>query len=101
METVRDLLREADPLRHEPPRPEEEREGIRRAVLAAASGVTPGSSMRSSTVRTPVALAVALIVVGLAAISSNIWSRESAAVHAAPIRFEVRLAETGLFARSP
>jgi hypothetical protein len=96
METVSDLLRNADPLRHEPSRPEEERERIRRAVLAAASEVTPGSPLRSRTVRTPVGLlaAVALMVVGIAAVGSSIWSRESAAVHAAAVQFEVRLAET-------
>ena len=91
MKTVRDILRDADPLRHEPDRPEGERDRLRHAIVAAASDVaTPSSAW----FRTPVALlaTVALIVVGIVAVGSQIWSRGGATLQAA-IRFEVRLAE--------
>jgi len=92
METVRDILRDADPLRHEPGRLEGERDRLRQAIVAAAADVTTPSS--SAWFRTPVALlaAVALIVVGIVAVGSQIWSPGGATLQAA-IRFEVRLAE--------
>ncbi len=91
MKTVRDLLRDADPLCHEPHRLEEERDRLRQAVVAEASDVT---TPPSASFRTPVALVVtvAVIVVGLVAVGSHIWSQGGATLQAA-IRFEVRLAE--------
>jgi len=91
MKTVSDILRETDPLRHEPDRLERERDRLRHAIVAAASDVAPASS---SGFRTPVALlaALALIVVGLVTVGSQIWPRGGATLQAA-IRFEVRLAE--------
>ena len=90
MTTVRDILRDADPLRQEP-HLEEERDRLRQAVLAAASDVDAPSS---AWFRTPVALlaTVALIVVGIVAVGSQIWSPGGATLQAA-VRFEVRLAE--------
>jgi hypothetical protein len=91
MKTVRDILRDADPLRHEPHRLDGERDRLRHAVVAAASDVTtpPAASFR-----TPVALlaTVALIVVGIVTVGFHIWSPGGATLQAA-IRFEVRLAE--------
>src|SRR5216684_7844486 len=91
MKTVSDPLRDADPLRHEPDRPESERVRLRHAIVAAASDVTPPSPW----FRRPVALlaAVALIVVCVVAVGSQIWSRGGATLQAAAIRFEMRLAE--------
>jgi hypothetical protein len=91
MKTVRDILRDADPLRHEPHRPDGERDRLRQAVVAAASDVT---TPPSASFRAPVALlaTVALIVVGIVAVGSHIWSHGGATLQAA-IRFEVRLAE--------
>ena len=96
MESVRDMLRDADPLRHEPPRLEEERDGIRRAVLAAASEAPSRSSMRWRINRTPAALlaAGAVSVLSVAVLGSKIWSGGSATLHAAAVRFEMRLADT-------
>lgn len=91
MKTVRDILRDADPLRDEPQRVEGDRDRLRQALVAAASDVaTPSSPW----FRTPAALlaAVAVIVVGMAAVGSWTWSAGGPALHAA-IRFEVRLAE--------
>ena len=89
MKTVSDILRDADPLRHEPHRPEG-RDRLREAILAAASGVRVSSS---AGVRRPLVLvaAIALLVVGIA-IGSKMWSGGGAALQAA-VRFEVRLAE--------
>jgi hypothetical protein len=92
MKTVRDILQDADPLRHEPHRFEEERDRLRQAVVAAASDViTPSAAW----FRSPVVLlaTVALIVVGIVAVGSQMWSQGGAALQAAAIRFEVRLAE--------
>ena len=96
MKTVRDLLRDADPLRHDLPRLEVERDRVRRAVLAAASEAAPRSSMRWRISRTPAALlaAVAVIVLCVTVLGSKIWSGGSATLHAAAVRFEVRLADT-------
>jgi hypothetical protein len=91
MKTVRDILRDADPLRHEPHRLDGDRDRLRQAVVAAAPDVTTPSSARF---RTPIALlaAVALIVVGIVAVGSQFWSHGGATLQAA-VRFEVRLAE--------
>jgi hypothetical protein len=92
MKTVRDFLRDADPLRHESDRSDAEGDRLRHAIVAAASDVaTPSSPW----FRTPAALlaTVALIVVCLVAVGSQIWSRGGATLQAAAIRFEIRLAE--------
>ena len=90
MKTVSDLLRDADPLRHEP-RLLEERDRLREAILAAAADVRVSSSARF---RGPlvVVATIALVVAGIVAIGSKIWSGGGATLQAA-VRFEVRLAE--------
>jgi hypothetical protein len=96
MESVRDILRDADPLRHEPPRLEEERDRVRRAVLAAASEAPVRLSRRWRMNRTPAALlaAVAVIVLCVTVLGSKMLSGGSGTLHAAAVRFEVRLADT-------
>jgi hypothetical protein len=91
MKTVRDLLRDADPLRHEPRPSGAERDRIRQAVVVAASEVTRASA---AWFRAPIALlaVVAVIVIGILAMYSRIGPQGSATVYAA-VRFEVRLAE--------
>ena len=91
MKTVRDILQDADPLRQEPYQREGERDRLRQTVLAAASDVaTPSSAW----FRAPVALvtAVVALIVGIAAVGSQIWSQGGTRLQAA-VRFEVRLAE--------
>jgi hypothetical protein len=90
MKTVKEILRDIDPLRHEPPLGDRERDRIRRTVVAAASGVTKVSAAWS---RPPFAavVALALIIIGVLAGSVR-GPRGSATVYAA-VRFEVRLAE--------
>jgi hypothetical protein len=92
MKTVRDVLRNADPLRYEPYRSNEERDRLREAVLAAASqsgGCAAGPVRRSAALLA----ALCLMVMAVVTIGSRIWSREGGTLEAA-VRFEVRLAET-------
>jgi len=90
MKTVSDILRDADPLRHEP-RLHEERDRLLEAILAAAADVRVSSS---AGFRRPLVLVavIALIVAGIVAIGSKIWSGGGATLQAA-VRLEVRLAE--------
>ena len=87
MKTVRDLLRDADPLVHEPEWTEAERRSSRQAVLAA-----PRRAGRPLP-RTIAAAVVALACVATVAAATRIWPH-AAVVQAAAVRFEVRLAET-------
>ncbi len=91
MKTVRDLLRDADPLRHEPHRLERERDRLRQAAIAGASGVTtPSSAWFPASIALPVT--VVLIVVAIVAVGPQLWPQEGSTLQAA-MRFEVRLAE--------
>jgi hypothetical protein len=91
MANVNDLLRSADPLRHEPPPDARERERIRQSVVAAASR---NAAPARPWFRAPLAVAAlaALIVAGVFAVGLR-GPRGNATVYAA-VRFEVRLAET-------
>jgi SecD-like export protein len=85
MTTVRDLLRDADPARHDEMH-RDERDRMRRAVAAAARRGTPPASR--ARVMAVAAIAVAVMVVA----GSRLWMG-SATLHAAAVRFEARLAE--------
>jgi hypothetical protein len=91
MKTIRDLLRDADPLRHEPHRLEGERDRLLRAVVAAASDVKASPAW----FRTPIVLlaTVTLAILAIVAVGSQIWPQGGATLQAAAVRFEVRLAE--------
>jgi hypothetical protein len=91
MPTVNELLRDADPLRHETGIDQPQRDRIRQSAIAAAS--TNAAPVRPW-FRAPLAVAAlaALIVAGVFALSMR-GPRGSATVYAA-VRFEVRLAET-------
>ena len=91
MNTVRDVLQSADPLRHEPLPVENERDRIRQAIVAGASGVTPSSSAWVTS-STALWVTLASIVVGIVVVGSQIWPPGGSTLQAA-IRFEVRLAE--------
>jgi preprotein translocase subunit SecD len=92
MKTISDLLRDADPLRHEPRRLEGERDRLLQAVVSATSDVAAPSR---AWFRTPaVLLAIAtLAILAIVAVGSQIWPQGGAALQAAAVRFEVRLAE--------
>ena len=90
MPTVKQLLRFADPVRHEPPPDVRQRERIRQSVIAAAAT----HAVARPWFRAPLAVAAlaAVIVAGIFAVSLR-NPRGSGTVYAA-VRFEVRLAET-------
>ena len=92
MTDIRNILQDADPLRHEPPPSEGERDRLRHAAVAAAANAT--ASAASAWFRAPTALmaAIALIIVVFVAFGSQSWPHGGATVQAA-VRFEVRLAE--------
>jgi hypothetical protein len=88
---IRDLLQQADPLRHEPHWPAHERDRRRQAVVAAASHVTTpdGVWFRPRIVILAI-LTVALVTTFV--LGSHKWSQGAVDLQAA-VRFEVRLAE--------
>ena len=90
MPTVKQLLRFADPVRHEPPPDAWQRERLRQSVIAAAAT----NAVAPPWFRAPLAVAAlaAVIVAGIFAVSLR-NPRGSGTVYAA-VRFEVRLAET-------
>jgi len=89
MSRVEEMLRDADPLRHEPPRTAEQRSALQRAILKRASS-TPGVRARLSNVRARIALAA--VILGVIVLGSRGWWSGTASVIAA-VRFEVCLAE--------
>jgi hypothetical protein len=92
MTKISDLLRDADPLRHEPTWPSDQQKFRRAAVLAAASGARAPSGVGSRP-RTAVFATVALAAIASAFLGSRVWSVFETDLQAASIRFEVRLAE--------
>jgi hypothetical protein len=91
MKDIRELLRNADPLRDEPAPTANQRDLRRAAVLSAAAG---GGPARRAESRSRLAF---LIVAGVAMVAASllivgIWSPLVGRVEAA-VRFEVRLAE--------
>jgi hypothetical protein len=90
MKSVSDMLREADPLRHEPMPGAGDRERIRRAVVAGAGASEPALTRFRASVA--VMALVAAILIAIAALGSRTGPQGSATVYAA-VRFEVRLAE--------
>lgn len=91
MKTIRELLRDGDPLRHEPTSPSGQRDLHRQAVLAAASGTRApaGAGPRS---RIAVFATAVLMVIAASLLGAFVWSLFNSDLQAA-IRFEVRLAE--------
>ncbi len=88
MTSLRTLLQNTDPLRHEVPRLDSERERIRLSILEASPAERSNKPLRAR--RTLVAT-LGLLALGLA-LGYQVWERGTAAVLAA-VRFEVRLAE--------
>jgi hypothetical protein len=89
MSSLRTLLQNTDPLRHELPRLNAERERIRLTILQA----TPVErSTRSVRARLPVAATLAIAMLGVVALGYQLWVHGTTPLLAA-VRFEVRLAE--------
>lgn len=91
MKTIRELLRDGDPLRHEPTSPSGDRDSRRRAILAAASGARAPATMRARP-RIVVFATAVLMVIAASLLGTFVWSLFNSDLQAA-IRFEVRLAE--------
>jgi hypothetical protein len=90
MKTIRELLRDADPLQNDSAGPSDQRDLLRQSVLKAASSAHAPAGAGSRP-RIAVFLAVALLVIA----ASFLGSRVSPFVSdlQAAVRFEVRLAE--------
>jgi hypothetical protein len=91
MKNIRELLRDADPVRHEPALPSGQRDFCRQAVLEAASGAHAPAGVGSRP-RIAVFAAVVLMVIAALFLGSRVWSLFVSDLQAA-VRFEVRLAE--------
>ena len=89
MKTTSDLLRDADPLRHEPPLTNRERVRMKQAMLVASAGSSPRLFWTRRTVA-PLVTAVLLAGVGSLA-GPRLW--QGSAVVQAQMQFEVRLAD--------
>jgi hypothetical protein len=92
MKNIRELLRDGDPLRHEPTYPPGQRDFRRQAVLAAASSVRKAAGMRSRS-RIAVSATVAFIVIAACLLGARVWSLLLVSNVQAAVHFEVRLAE--------
>jgi hypothetical protein len=92
MNTIRNLLQDADPLRHQQERPADERDRLRQVVVAAASNVPAGPATYFPSRIAFLASLVLLIASASAILGWRIWPHGSATLQAA-VRFEVRLAE--------
>ena len=90
MSTVSDLIRQSDPLSHEPMWSPQVRQGVRQRVLQGCADAAP--SIRVFRQRVAVAvLTVCLMFVAAAAIIPRVW--EPPVQAQASVRFEIRLAE--------
>ena len=89
MNSLRILLQNADPLRHEAPRLDAERDRVRQTIL----GSTPVERLTTSVhPRLRLAAVLAVVVAGVVALGYQMWVHGTTPVLAA-VRFEVRLAE--------
>ena len=93
MNNLKELLQDADPLRHESPQPPVQRTLHRQTVLAAASR-THAPAIESPQRRTAVFLTSTLMLAAILTLGAILWSVFNSNLQAA-IRFEVRMAESG------
>src|SRR5579864_7210666 len=89
MSSLRSLLQDADPLRHEPPRLDAERERIRLSILRHTAVDRPTGLIGA---RLKLVAPLAMVVMGITAAGYQMWMHGTTPVMAA-VRFEVRLAE--------
>jgi hypothetical protein len=93
MKNIRELLRDADPLRHEPTFSSGQYDFSRQAVLAAAASAAQAPTGVGSRSRMAFFATVALTVIAASLLGSRVWSVFVGDLQAAAVRFEVRLAE--------
>src|SRR5262245_41140605 len=89
MSSIRSLLQDADPVRHEAPLPEGVREQLRATILRTVPADRSSGPVR---VRLTLAAMFALAIVGALALGRSMWVHGTPRVLAA-VRFEMRLAE--------
>jgi hypothetical protein len=89
MNRLRNLLLDADPLRHDPPRRDDDRERVRQTMLRS---LTDDRSATPARARLLFLAAAAMVVIAVSVLGYQLWTRGSTPVFAA-LRFEVRLAE--------
>jgi preprotein translocase subunit SecD len=94
MTTVSDLLRDADPLRDESGCSDDERNRVRAVVLAAAAEEPRRAAPMWRGRRAALLTALAMLAIVALAAGARLWSGSGVTLHAAAVRFEVRLAET-------
>lgn len=93
MNTIHDLLNDADPVTHESPVIEEQRDKSRALVAAAALAETrKGQQSRFRLARLSIVIGVSVAVIGVLILGTLLWPRMGFETHAR-VRFEVRLAE--------
>src|SRR2546425_12662774 len=89
MSSLRSLLQDADPLRHEPSGLESGRERVRLTILRT---IPLNRSTRSVRARVTILGAFVIALIGTLALGYQVWVRGTAPVLAA-VRFEVRSEE--------
>ena len=90
MNRLSSFLKDADPLRHDPPRRDMDRDRVRQAILRASAidrSTTPARNRWRL-----LAASAAIAIVAAVALGHQLWTDGSARLLAA-VRFEVRLAE--------
>jgi hypothetical protein len=92
MKKIRELLREADPVRYEPTGPPDQHDFPRQAVLTAASAARVPVKVRSRS-RMVIFAAVAFTLIAASFLGPRLRSVFVSDLQAAAVRFEVRLAE--------
>jgi hypothetical protein len=92
VKTIKELLQDADPLRHEPAISASRRDASRQAVLAAAFASAPSTVSTRFRVARFAAVSLVVIGMGMLFLASRLLPRMGFEAYAA-VRFEVRLAE--------
>lgn len=92
MQSITELLRDADPLLHESMTSSEQRDYQRKAILAAASRARDraGAEPRS---RVTLLVTLGFVMMVVLFFAERMWSPLVSNVYAAAVRFEVKLAE--------
>ncbi|HTW60140.1 MAG TPA: hypothetical protein VMD99_18600 [Terriglobales bacterium] len=92
MKSITELLRDADPLANESRTYSEQRDYRRKIILAAASR-TRDRAVAEPTSRITLLVTLGFVVVVVLFLAERMWSPLVSNVYAAPVRFEVKLAE--------
>jgi hypothetical protein len=91
MKSIGELLRDADPLLHESATYSEQRDCLRKAILAAASEARDHAGAKRS--RVTLLLALGFVMTVVLFFAERMWSPLVNNVYAAAVRFELKLAE--------